>query len=90
MLPDDLVFAMIGGGNAVGGMDSRGVGGIGVGSTHSSSLRSIEADEIVRDEKSTAVGLLLCGMVAVALGVMGPTVSSSVPPLLPLWLLSGA
>ena len=78
----------------MGGTGSRGVGGIGVGSTHSSSSRSIEADEIVRDEKSTTVGLLLCGMVAVApavaLGVMGPTVSSSVPPLLPLWPLSKA
>ena len=92
VLLDDLVFAIMGGGNAVGGADSRGVGGIGVGSTHSSSSRSVEEDEIVRDEKSTAVSflllLLLCGMVAVgpaaALGVTGPTGSSSVPPPLPL------
>ena len=38
-LLDDLVFAMIGagGGNAVGGADSSGVGGTGIGSNHSSS-----------------------------------------------------
>ena len=89
-LLDDLVFAIIGSGNEVGGADSSGVGGIGVRSTHSSSSRSVEVDEIVRDEKSTADSflLLLCGMVAVgsaaALGVMGPTGSSSVPPPLPL------
>ena len=68
--------------------------GIGVGSTHSSSSRSVESDEIVREEKSTAVGLLLlllCGMVGPpALGVTGPTGSSSVPPPLPLWPLSEA
>ena len=65
----------------VGGADSRGVSGIGVASTHSSSSRSVKADEIVSDEKSIAAGLsLLCVTVAVgpaaALGVMGPTGSS--------------
>ena len=50
---DDLVFAMIRGGNALGGDDSSSMGGIGVGSTHSLSLRSVEADETLRDEKST-------------------------------------
>ena len=50
---------MIGGGSAVRRVDSSGVGGVGVGSTHSLSSRSVEADEIVRDdEKSTAIGLL--------------------------------
>ena len=58
-LLDKLVFAIIGGGNAVGGADSSGVGGIGVGSTHSSSSRSVEVDEIVRDEKSTVANFLL-------------------------------
>ena len=91
-LLDDLVFEIIGGGKAVGGAVSSSVGGIGVGSTHSSSSRSFEADEIVCDDKSTAVVLLLlCGMVAVgpaALGVTVPTGSSSVPPPLPLWPLS--
>jgi hypothetical protein len=91
-LLDDLVFAIIGGGNA-GGAVSSGVGGIGVGSTHSSSSRSVESDEIVR-EKSNAVSLVLCGRVLVlvfaALGVTGPTGSSSVPPPLPLWPLSEA
>ena len=61
---------MIGGGNTVGEADLRGVGGIGVGSTLSSSSRSVadyyileylENDDIVRGEKSTAVGLLLVG-----------------------------
>ena len=47
------------------------------------------------DENSTAAGLsLLCGTVAVgpaaALGVMGPTGSTPVPPALPLWPLSEA
>ena len=50
---------------------------MGVGSTHSSSSRSFEDDKIVRDEKSTAVGLLLYVMEAVgpvaALSVTGPT-----------------
>ena len=50
---------MIGGGNAVGVADSSGIDGIGVGSTHSSSSRSVDVDEIVRDEKYAAVGLLL-------------------------------
>ena len=59
VLLDDLVFAIIGGGNAVGGAESRGVGGIGVGSTHSSSSRSTEVDEIVREEKSTVVSFFL-------------------------------
>jgi hypothetical protein len=54
---------MIGGGKA-GGESSSGVGGIGVGSTHTSSLRSVESDEIVH-EKSTTVGLVLCGRVLV-------------------------
>ena len=59
----------------------------------SSSSRSVEVDEIVCDEKSTAVGLLLlgvelCGMaVPDATGLAG---SSSVPPPPPLWLLSEA
>ena len=58
-LLDDSVFAMIGGGSAVRRVDSSGVGGVGVGSTHSLSSRSVEADEIVRDdEKSTVIGLL--------------------------------
>ena len=52
---DNLVFAIIGGGKAVGGADSSGVGGIGVGSTHSSSSRSLEADEVVLDEKGRLV-----------------------------------
>ena len=98
-LLDDLVFAMIGGGNTVGEADLRGVGGIGVGSTLSSSSRSVadyyileylENDDIVRGEKSTAVGLLLVWGIASALDVMGPTGSSSVPPPLPLWPLSEA
>ena len=72
----------------MGGADLSGVGGICVGSTHSSSSRSVEADEIVRDEKSTAVGSLLSVMVA--LGVTAPTGSSSVSPPLPLWPLSEA
>jgi hypothetical protein len=55
-----------------------GVSGIGIGSIHSSSSRSDESDDIVR-EKSTAVGLLLCGRVlSPALGVTGPTGSSLV------------
>ena len=37
------------------------VGGIGVGSTHSKSSRSVEAEEIVRDEKPIAISLLVCG-----------------------------
>ena len=49
-LLDDLVFAMIGGWNVVGGADSSGVGGKDVGSTHSSWERSVEADEIALDE----------------------------------------
>ena len=50
---------MIGGGSAVRRVDSSGVGDVGVGSTHSLSSRSVEADEIVRDdEKSTVIGLL--------------------------------
>ena len=52
---DNLVFAIIGGGTAVGGADSSGVGGIGVESTHSSSSRSLEADEVVLDEKGRLV-----------------------------------
>ena len=36
------------------------VGGIGVGSTHSKSSRSVEAEEIVRDEKPIAISLLVC------------------------------
>ena len=73
-LLDGLVFAMMGSVKAIGGAGSSGAGGMGVGSTHSSSSRSVEADEIVRNEKSTAVGLLLCVMATVgpaaALGVM--------------------
>jgi hypothetical protein len=51
---------------------------MGVGSTHYSSSRSVESDDIVR-EKSTAVGLLLCGgvLALAVLGVTGPTGSSS-------------
>ena len=86
-LLDDLVFAMIEGGNPVGAADSRGVGGIGVGSIHSSSSGSVGVDGIVRDKTSTAVGLL-CGMLAVGpgawLGVTGSTGLSSVPPPPPL------
>ena len=48
---------MIRGRNAVGGADSSVVGGMGVVSTRSSSLRSAESDEIeLSDEKSTMVG----------------------------------
>ena len=63
-------------GNAVGGEDSRGVGGIGVGSTRSSLSRSAKSNEIVRDEKSTVVTLRGA---ATALGVTGQTGSPSVP-----------
>jgi hypothetical protein len=58
---------------------------------HSSSSRSVESDDIVR-ENSTAVGLVLCGrmLVLAALSVTGPTGSSSVPPTLPLGPLSEA
>ena len=88
-LLDDLVLA-IGGGNT-GGAVSSGVAGVGVGSTHSSSSRSAESDEIVC-EKSTAVALREIvpppPIVCAELGVTGPTGSSSVPP--PLWLLSDA
>ena len=61
---------MIRGINAVGGADSSVVGGMGVVSIRSSSLRSAESDEIeLSDEKSTMVALL-CGMaVGPALGV---------------------
>ena len=53
-------------------------------------LEYLEADDVMREEKSTAVGLsLLCG-IASTLDVMGPTGSSSVPPPLPLWPLSEA
>jgi hypothetical protein len=86
-LLDDFVFAKIwGGGGKAGGAGSSGVAGIGVGSTHSSSSRSTESDDTV-DEKSTAVGLLLCGRVLVlaALGVTGPTGPSPGPPPLPPW-----
>ena len=52
-LLDDLVLAMIRGGNAVGGADSSVVGGMGVVSTRSSFSRSAESDDIVvRDEES--------------------------------------
>ena len=54
---------------------------MGIGSTHSSSLRSVEADEILRDEKFTAIGFLLLGVVGCGLAVLavtGPTGSSSV------------
>ena len=43
---------MIGGGN---GADSRSVDGIGVGSTHSASSRSVEADEFMRDRDRRVV-----------------------------------
>jgi len=89
VLLDNLVL-VIGGGNA-GGMVLIGVAGIGIRSTHSSSSRPAESDEIVR-EKSTVVALreivLPPPIVGTALGVMGPTGSSSVPPL--LWQLSDA
>ena len=68
-------------GNAVGGADSSGVGGIGVGSTRSSLSRSAKSNEIVRDEKSTVVTL---PGAATALSVTGQTGSPSVP----LWPLS--
>ena len=53
-LLDNLVL-VIGGGNT-GDTVLSGVVGIGVGSTHSSSLRSTKSDEIVH-EKSTVVTL---------------------------------
>ena len=58
---------MIGDGKAVGGADSSSVqwGDIDIESTHSSSSRSAE---IVRDEKVTAVGLLLSGLVGASGG----------------------
>ena len=47
---DNLVFAMIGDENAIGGADSSGVGGMGVKSNHSLSSRSAESDEIEREK----------------------------------------
>lgn len=85
---DDLVLAMMVGDRNDGGAGPTGVPSIGVASTHpSSSLsRSIESDdEIVREKPTTAVVLCEIGPVviaAVALGVVSPTGSSSVPPLL--------
>ena len=88
-LLDNLVL-VVGGGNA-GGTVSIGIVGIGIGLTHSSSSRPAESDEIVR-EKSTVVALreivLPLPIVGTALGVTGPTKSSSVPSL--LWQLSNA
>ena len=88
-LLDNLVL-VIGGGNA-GGTVSIGVAGIGAGSTHSSSSRPAESDEIVR-EKSTVVALREIvpppPIVGTVLGVTGPTGPSSVLPL--LWQLSDA
>ncbi|KAF8269965.1 hypothetical protein EI94DRAFT_1798653 [Lactarius quietus] len=81
---DDLHFAMRGG--SAGGKGSS-VSSIGVGSTHSSSSRSAESDDIVREKStSTAVAFrVLQGMVGASLGVTGPTGSSSVQaPLCPL------
>ena len=52
----------------------EGIVGIGIGSTHSSSSRSAESDEIVR-EKSTVVTLrdiVLLPIIGAALSVMGP------------------
>lgn len=70
-----------------GGAGSSGVAGTGVRSAHFSSLRSAESDDIMC-EKSTAVGLLLCGVGLPMLGVMGPKGSTLVPP--QIWLLSEA
>ncbi|KAF8269969.1 hypothetical protein EI94DRAFT_1798656 [Lactarius quietus] len=67
VLLDDLLFAMIaGGGGNAGGEGSSSVGGIGVGSIHSSSSRSAESDDIVR-EKFTSTAVAFCVLLGVVL-----------------------
>ena len=57
------------------GADSSNVSSMGVASTHSESSRSAESDDIILDEKSTVVGLLLYRMVVVgqSAAARGPT-----------------